>query len=111
MRHAELLSAHEGETYGVREMRKHMAWYMRGFPAGGEIRRQLSQITDLESLRAVLDPMWDSDARAVDADGAPRSPGLAREGRPAGRLAGRPRGPDQCVPEDPDADGAATNGG
>ncbi|WP_291477584.1 tRNA dihydrouridine synthase DusB [Corynebacterium sp.] len=111
MRHAELLSAHEGETYGVREMRKHMAWYMRGFPAGGEIRRQLSQITDLESLRAVLDPMWGSDARAVDADG-PRG----RQGSP-GKVAlpdgwlDDPEDLTSSVPEDPDADGAAANGG
>jgi nifR3 family TIM-barrel protein len=111
MRHAELLSAHEGETYGVREMRKHMAWYMRGFPAGGEIRRQLSQITDLESLRGVLDPMWDSKARAVDADG-PRG----RQGSP-GKVAlpdgwlDDPEDLTSAVPEDPDADGAATNGG
>lgn len=111
MRHAELLSAHEGEKYGVREMRKHMAWYMRGFPAGGEVRRQLSQITDLESLRGVLDPMWDSDAKAADADGA-----RGRQGSP-GKVAlpdgwlDDPESFDDAVPEDPDADGGATNGG
>lgn len=108
MRHAELLSAHEGEEYGVREMRKHMAWYMRGFPVGGEIRRQLSQITDLTSLRAVLDPMWGSDARAVDADGA-----RGRQGSP-GKVA-LPDGwlddPEADLAHVPETEDAANNGG
>lgn len=111
MRHAELLSAHEGEQYGVREMRKHMAWYMRGFPAGGDVRRQLSQITDLESLRRVLDPMWESTATAVDADGA-----RGRQGSPGkvalpDRWLEDPEDLTSTVAEDPEADGAALNGG
>ncbi|AZA08564.1 tRNA dihydrouridine synthase DusB [Corynebacterium pseudopelargi] len=69
-RHAELLVEHEGEQKGCRDMRKHMGWYLRGFPVGGEVRAQLSGINTLDDLRRVLDPWADSDALADDADGA-----------------------------------------
>lgn len=78
MRHAELLVAHDGERKGCRDMRKHVGWYMRGYPVGGEIRANLSQIETLDDLRRVLEPFADSDALAVDADGA-----RGRQGSPA----------------------------
>lgn len=78
LRHAELLAEHDGEFKACRDMRKHMTWYMRGFPAGGEIRRTLATIESLADLRAALDPTWESSALADDADG-PRG----RQGSPA----------------------------
>ncbi|MFT3660038.1 MAG: tRNA dihydrouridine synthase DusB [Gordonia sp. (in: high G+C Gram-positive bacteria)] len=53
-RHGELLSAHHGEGKGMREIRKHVAWYLRGFPAGSDIRSQLSLVETLADLRALL---------------------------------------------------------
>ena len=55
-----------------------MTWYMRGFPAGGDLRRSLSKVSSLAELREVLDPIWDSEALANDADGA-----RGRQGSPA----------------------------
>ncbi|KAB1503212.1 tRNA dihydrouridine synthase DusB [Corynebacterium sp. 320] len=78
LRHAELLCDHEGETKGCRDMRKHMTWYMRGFPAGGDLRRTLATITSLDELRHALEDIWDSPATADDADGA-----RGRQGSPA----------------------------
>ncbi|OFT91278.1 nitrogen fixation protein NifR [Corynebacterium sp. HMSC28B08] len=78
LRHAELLAEHDGEFKACRDMRKHMTWYMRGFPAGGELRRTLATIESLADLRRALDPVWESDALADDADG-PRG----RQGSPA----------------------------
>ncbi|WP_424190310.1 tRNA dihydrouridine synthase DusB [Actinokineospora sp. G85] len=49
-RHAELLTAHIGEDKGVREMRKHMAWYLRGFPVGGDLRRGFAMVSSLAEL-------------------------------------------------------------
>jgi tRNA-dihydrouridine synthase len=40
-RHAELLAEHMGEERGCKEFRKHVAWYLKGFPAGGELRHRL----------------------------------------------------------------------
>ncbi|MFG2040906.1 tRNA dihydrouridine synthase DusB [Dactylosporangium sp. NPDC048998] len=58
-RHAELLTAWLGtERDGVTDFRKHVAWYLKGFPAGGELRRSLamsSSLTELSDLLAQLD--------------------------------------------------------
>ena len=40
-RHAELLCEHMGEERGCKEFRKHVTWYLKGFRAGGELRRSL----------------------------------------------------------------------
>ena len=53
-RHAELLSEHMGEERGCKEFRKHITWYLKGFPAGGELRHQLALVDSLASLDALL---------------------------------------------------------
>jgi nifR3 family TIM-barrel protein len=58
-RHAELLTEHLGEQRGVRDLRKHMAWYLRGFPVGSELRQRfglVSCLAELDDLLAQLDP-------------------------------------------------------
>jgi nifR3 family TIM-barrel protein len=54
-RHAELLSEHMGEERGCKEFRKHITWYLKGFPAGGELRHQLALVDSLASLDVLLD--------------------------------------------------------
>lgn len=54
-RHGELLAAFHGEDKGMREIRKHIAWYLRGFPAGSEMRVDLAKVSALSDLRALLD--------------------------------------------------------
>lgn len=56
-RHGELLAAHHGEDKGMREIRKHVAWYLRGFPAGGELRTRLATVKTLTDLSALLDTL------------------------------------------------------
>ncbi|HEY0644092.1 MAG TPA: tRNA dihydrouridine synthase DusB [Nocardioides sp.] len=58
-RHAELLSEHMGEERGCKEFRKHITWYLKGFPAGGELRHQLALVDSLASLDALLDGLDD----------------------------------------------------
>ena len=53
-RHAELLSEHMGEERGCKEFRKHVTWYLKGFPAGGELRRSLALIDSLATLDVLL---------------------------------------------------------
>jgi len=58
-RHAELLAQHMGEERGCKEFRKHVSWYLKGFAAGGELRRALALVTtlaELDELLAQLDP-------------------------------------------------------
>jgi nifR3 family TIM-barrel protein len=58
-RHAELLCIHMGPHKGIRDMRKHVAWYLKGFPVGPDVRRRLGLIESLDELDerlAGLDP-------------------------------------------------------
>lgn len=70
IRHAELLAQHEGEDRASRDLRKHIGWYLRGFPVGGELRSELAKVSSLSELRDKLAPYSDSTVRAEDADGA-----------------------------------------
>jgi len=56
-RHGELLAAHHGEDKGMRDIRKHVAWYLRGFPAGSTMRVALAGVRTLADLRALLDEL------------------------------------------------------
>ena len=57
-RHAELLTEYfEDEGKGLRDIRKHMAWYFKGYPVGGDIRTALAQVPSLEVLRGLLDQL------------------------------------------------------
>jgi nifR3 family TIM-barrel protein len=53
-RHAELLADHHGEGKGMRELRKHVAWYLRGFPAGSDMRVAMAMVSTLDELDALL---------------------------------------------------------
>ncbi len=52
--HAELLVEHFGARRGMVELRKHTGWYLTGYPVGGEVRRQLGQVSTLEELDDLL---------------------------------------------------------
>jgi nifR3 family TIM-barrel protein len=57
--HARLLAEHMGEPLAVRDMRKHLSWYVTGYPIGPEVRRRVGQVeslTELDDLLAGLDP-------------------------------------------------------
>jgi nifR3 family TIM-barrel protein len=54
-RHAELLvEMHGNEFKGCQEMRKHMAWYLKGIVVGSETRGALALIDSLEQLDELL---------------------------------------------------------
>lgn len=77
VRHAELMAHYDGEAHATRDIRKHIGWYLRGFPVGGEVRSKLARVESLQQLRDLLAPWADSPALADDADG-PRG----RQGSP-----------------------------
>ncbi|MGH3835086.1 MAG: tRNA dihydrouridine synthase DusB [Pseudonocardiaceae bacterium] len=58
-RHAVLLTRALGTDKGLRDLRKHISWYLHGFPVGGDVRRALgmvSSFTELDDQLAQLDP-------------------------------------------------------
>ena len=52
--HMERLIQIKGERIGVREMRKHAAWYLKGLPKAARVRELLNEIETQEEMRKVL---------------------------------------------------------
>jgi nifR3 family TIM-barrel protein len=77
-RHGELLVAHLGEDKGMRDIRKHIGWYLHGFPAGSELRRALALVKARGELDTLLDKL-DADVPFPTAATGPRG----RQGSPA----------------------------
>lgn len=50
IRHAKMLVNYKGEYTGIKEMRKHIAWYTAGLPHSAELRRMCNQIETMENL-------------------------------------------------------------
>lgn len=78
-RHAQLLAAHFGEDKGMRDIRKHIAWYLHGFPAGSDLRRALALVKTLDELDDLLHRL-DGSVPFPDEATGPRG----RQGSPAG---------------------------
>ena len=53
-RHAEMIVAEKGEYIGMRQMRSHILWYLKGMRGGSEKKRRLQQISSLDELKALL---------------------------------------------------------
>lgn len=54
-RHLVLLTEFfDSEEHACRDIRKHMAWYFKGYPVGGDIRSQLAQVTSIQHLDDLL---------------------------------------------------------
>lgn len=78
-RHAELLVAWFGaegsesaERDGCTDFRKHVAWYLKGFPVGGELRRSLAMVSSLAELDDLLGKLDHSAPYPEAALGRPR---------------------------------------
>ena len=85
-RHAELLVEFFGdENHACRDIRKHVAWYFKGYPVGHDVRASLSMVSSLAEMDDVLATL----------DGSLPYPGVEAEG-PRGR-AGSPKRP--ALPE------------
>ena len=77
-RHAELLVEYfENEDHACRDIRKHVAWYFKGYPVGGEFRARLAQVQSLNHMDEIL----------AELDRDQPYPGEEAEG-PRGRLGG-----------------------
>ncbi|MFI5627125.1 tRNA dihydrouridine synthase DusB [Nocardioides sp. NPDC051685] len=81
-RHAELLCEHMGEERGCKEIRKHIAWYLKGFGAGGELRRTLGLVNSLADLDTMLAQLDRNEPFPSSQLGAPRG----RQGAPRDKV-------------------------
>lgn len=54
LRHARMEIQERGEYTGIREMRKHVAWYTTGMPHSAKLRKHLSEMEDYATLENFL---------------------------------------------------------
>ncbi len=55
LRHAGLSVDYKGEFIGIREMRKHVAWYTTGYPGSARLRNRVNEIENMEDLKRLLE--------------------------------------------------------
>ncbi len=107
--HARLLGEWLTEPVAVRDVRKHVGWYLHGYPVGGEARRRLTAAPTLAALDDELDRLDPTVTTTAAAVAQPRgkTSGPRRVSLPEGWLDRRddptpPAGADEADP---------TNGG
>nr|WP_245346649.1 tRNA dihydrouridine synthase DusB [Arthrobacter stackebrandtii] len=91
-RHAELLvDTFDDENKALRDIRKHMAWYFKGYVVGGDLRAALASVPTLEVLRGLLDQLdMSGEYPGTDAEGPRGRAGTPkRTALPAGWLDNR----------------------
>ena len=59
LRHLALLVGYKGEYIGIREMRKHAAWYTRGLKGSAELRERFNRAASREEFVNILREAWE----------------------------------------------------
>lgn len=94
-RHAQLIVEYfESEERGCRDLRKHMAWYLKGFRVPSELRRQFGMVYSLQELRSLLDQLVDQPYPVAIGE-SPR--GRTSHGRPVTLPDGWLKDPDELA--------------
>lgn len=55
LRHARLQLQYKGEYLGIREMRKHVAWYTSGLPNSAKLRSEINMVESYQELEQLLE--------------------------------------------------------
>ena len=55
LRHARMQLEYKGEYTGMREMRKHVAWYTAGYPRSSKLRQAVNGLESLNQLEELLE--------------------------------------------------------
>lgn len=55
--HAKQIVEYKGEYIGIREMRKHSAWYIKGIRGASEARKDLNHIENVDQLQTILNKL------------------------------------------------------
>ena len=61
LRHAKMLIEAKGEYTGIREMRKHFAWYTAGMKHSAALRGRVNQVEHFEELEQLVDMVHGAD--------------------------------------------------
>ncbi|HEY2832704.1 MAG TPA: tRNA dihydrouridine synthase DusB [Sporichthyaceae bacterium] len=71
-RHARLMAQDSGEIWACCEIRKHIAWYLKGFAVGPALRRALGLVSSLAELDDLLGALDLAQPFPAEAIGVPR---------------------------------------
>jgi nifR3 family TIM-barrel protein len=71
-RHAELSATAHGETNAMRTMRRHLGWYLQGYPVGEGVRQRMRLVASRQELDELLDGLDPRLAPVAGADALPR---------------------------------------
>ena len=94
-RHGELMVEYfESEDRGMRDLRKHMAWYLKGFRVPGSLRREFGMVSSLTQFRSLLDQLEEQPYPLTIGE-SPR--GRTSHGRPVTLPSGWLNDPDELV--------------
>ena len=55
LRHARLQIEWKGDYIGIREMRKHVAWYTKGLSGSAKLREEINKVESYEELEELLE--------------------------------------------------------
>jgi nifR3 family TIM-barrel protein len=95
LRHAQLLITYfENEDRAMRDLRKHMAWYLKGFRVPREVRASLGMVASLQEMQALLSNL-EEQPYPIEVGDAPR--GRTSHGRPVSLPDGWLKDPDELV--------------
>ena len=54
LEHVEMLIADKGESRGIKEARKHLAWYIKGMRGASHLKTEIFRISDFATMRSAL---------------------------------------------------------
>lgn len=54
LEHIEMLVSEKGESRGIKEARKHIAWYIKGLPGASRLKGEVFKISDIATMRSCL---------------------------------------------------------
>ena len=54
IKHMDKMIEIKGEYIGIKEMRKHIIWYLKGLPNASKVKNQVFNIDDREKIRKLL---------------------------------------------------------
>lgn len=57
IRHLEMIAQDKGERIAVREIRKHVGWYVKGMHGAAALRRSVNSITDMQRMKDAISEM------------------------------------------------------
>ena len=54
LRHMDMMIDYKGVETGIREMRKHISWYLKGLPNANRIKNAINSFTGIDAIHGLL---------------------------------------------------------